>query len=50
MIRKQKLIFFALCFGIAALCTSCKGMKIKHGRDCGCGSFGAVELKQDRPQ
>ncbi len=48
--RKHKLLFVGLCFSIAALCSSCKGVKIHHGKDCGCGSFGQVELKHDRPQ
>lgn len=48
--HKQKHLFLALLFGVALLCSSCKGMKFKHGKDCGCGSFSHLELKQDRPQ
>jgi len=48
--NKNTLKILGICFGLVVLLSSCRGMKIKHGKDCGCGSFGHIELKQDRPQ
>lgn len=36
---------FVFLIGILAA-TSCRGVKIQHGRDCGCGSFSQVEQEQ----
>jgi len=48
--QKQKLLLFILFFGATLLLSSCKGMKVRHGKDCGCGSFSQQELIQDRQQ
>jgi len=46
----QKIIFFILLITLVLGFTSCKGVKIKHGKDCGCGSFGQIENTQDSLQ
>ena len=46
---KSKLLLF-LVLGTIFLATSCRGVQIKHGKDCGCGSFGQIEQTQAKPQ
>jgi hypothetical protein len=46
---KNKLLLF-LFLVIIFLATSCRGVQIKHGKDCGCGSFGQIEQTQAKPQ
>ena len=44
------LLLICMFFGGILAMTSCKGVKIKHGRDCGCGSFGQVEQNLKKQQ
>jgi len=46
--RNQIILFFAI--GLVFLATSCRGVKVKHGKDCGCGSFGQTEQSPNQPQ
>lgn len=44
-------IFLALIFLVSIISiTSCKGVRIQHGNDCGCGSFGKVEQGESTRQ
>ncbi len=50
MKKALKLLWVCIFFGGIITMTSCKGVKIKHGRDCGCGSFGHIEQTSNERQ
>ena len=50
MMHKVKYILIVVFIGLVISLSSCKGTKIKSGRDCGCGSFGMVEKAPEQEQ
>jgi len=48
--NKHKLLIFSIFFGIVILFSSCKGVKVRHGKDCGCGSFSQHQIQKEQPQ
>jgi len=48
--NKHKLLVFSIFFGIAMLFSSCRGVKVHHGKDCGCGSFSQHQTQKAQQQ
>jgi hypothetical protein len=43
-------ILLLIFIGSLVFISACKGTRIVHGKDCGCGAFGKVEQQTTRPQ
>jgi hypothetical protein len=50
MKKKKTAVLLVLFIATLFFISSCKGTRIVHGKDCGCGAFGKVEQQTNRPQ
>ncbi len=48
--NKRILLIFSIFVGVAILFSSCRGVKVHHGKDCGCGSFSQHQTQKEQQQ